>query len=182
VNDFIGQTVSRYHILERLGEGGMAEVYKAVDLNLDREVAIKFLRTDPKNFEKSRKRFEVEAKALAKLDHPNIVRVLDYGDYEGRPYLVMEYIPGGNLKQRLGKPMPWKQASALLIPIAEALQYAHERKIIHRDVKPSNILLKADGTPMLSDFGVAKMLEMDETMDLTGTSVGVGTPYYMAPE
>ena len=87
----------------------------------------------------------------------------------------MEYIAGGNLKQRLGKPMHWKEACALLIPIAGALQYAHEKKVVHRDVKPSNILLKTNGTPMLSDFGVAKMLEMDETMDLTGTSVGVGT-------
>jgi serine/threonine protein kinase len=182
LTNLIGQTVSHYHILERLGEGGMAEVYKAIDLNLDREVAIKFLRTDPKNFEKSRKRFEIEAKALAKLDHPNIVRVLDYGDYQGRPYLVMEYIPSGNLKQHLGKPMPWKQACSIIIPIAKALQYAHDHHILHRDVKPSNILMKADGTPMLTDFGVAKMLEMDETIDFTGTNVVVGTPAYMPPE
>ena len=175
-------TISHYRICERLGKGGMAEVYKALDLNLDREVAIKFLRTDPENFEKSRKRFELEAKALARLDHPNIVRVLDFGEYEGRPYLVMDYIPGGTLKQRLDKPMPWKEACAFLIPIAEALQYAHDHKIIHRDVKPSNILIKADGTPMLSDFGIAKMLEMDDTLDLTGTSTGIGTPHYMAPE
>ena len=178
----IGQTIDHYYILERLGEGGMAEVYKAMDLNLDREVAVKFLRTDPRNFEKSRKRFELEAKALAMLDHPNIVRVLDFGEFKRHPYLVMEYIPGGTLKQRLGKPMLWNEACSLLIPIAEALQYAHERKIIHRDIKPSNILIKADGTPMLSDFGVAKILELDETLDLTGTSIGVGTPYYMAPE
>ena len=178
----IGKIIRPYQVEQHLGKGGMAEVYKAVDLNLDREVALKFLRTDPENYEKSHKRFELEAKALAKLDHPNIVRILDYGKYKGQPYLVMDYISGGTLKQRLDKPMLWKEACALLIPIAEALQYAHDYKIIHRDVKPSNILIKADGTPMLSDFGVAKMLEMDETLDLTGTSVGVGTPYYMAPE
>ena len=178
----LGKTIDHYHIIERLGEGGMAEVYKAMDLNLEREVAIKFLRTDPKNFEKNRKRFEIEAKALAKLNHPNIVQVLDYGDYEGRPYLVMEYVPGGNLKRRLKGPIPWAEACQLVIPLAKALQYAHERKIIHRDIKPSNILINERGEPMLSDFGVAKMLEMEETLDLTGTSVGVGTPYYMAPE
>ena len=88
MNDFIGITIDQYHILERLGEGGMAEVYKAMDLNLEREVAVKVLRTDPKNFEKSSKRFEIEAKALAKLDHPNIVRVLDYGEFKGQTHTL----------------------------------------------------------------------------------------------
>ncbi|MCW5873118.1 MAG: serine/threonine protein kinase [Anaerolineales bacterium] len=179
----IGKEFNGFHILAKLGEGGMAEVYKALDLKLEREVAIKFLRASlGEDEEIGRQRFEFEAKALAKLNHPNIVSVLGYGEYEGRPYLVMDYVPGGTLKDKLGKPMQWEKAAALLVPIANALHYAHGRKIIHRDVKPSNILLNEHGQPMLSDFGVAKMLESEKTMELTGTNVGIGTPHYMSPE
>jgi serine/threonine protein kinase len=183
--NLIGKTIDRYHILERLGEGGMATVYKAYDTRLERDVAIKIIRTDlfgASVLERMLKRFEREAKSLARLSHPNIIKVIDYGEYEGSPYLVMEYMPGGTLKQKLGKPMPWQDAVRLLIPIAEALEYAHEQKIIHRDVKPSNILLMQKGQPMLTDFGIAKILESDETFTLTGTGIGVGTPEYMAPE
>lgn len=182
MHGMIGKDVNGFHIVEKLGEGGMADVYKALDLKLDRHVAIKFLRSNPKDLKRSRQRFEIEAKALAKLRHPNIVSVLGYGEFEDQPYLVMEYVSGGTLKQRLGKPMPWSKATGLLSPIARALHYAHEKKIIHRDVKPSNILIAENGEPMLSDFGVAKILGAEETMDLTSTSVGVGTPYYMSPE
>lgn len=178
----VGAYIGRYHVLERLGVGGMAVVYKAYDTRLERYVALKLLRTERLDSRKAAKRFEIEAKALAQLNHPNIVQVLDYGEYEGTPYLVMEYVPGRTLKRFLGKPMPWQQAARLLAPIAHALAYAHERKIVHRDIKPSNILIAEDGKPMLSDFGVAKMLEPDETLDLTGTQVGVGTPWYMSPE
>jgi len=94
----------------------------------------------------------------------------------------MDYLPGGTLKQRLGKPIPWQEAARLLIPVAEALEYAHEHGIVHRDVKPSNILLTEKGQPMLTDFGIAKILESEETAELTGTGMGVGTPEYMAPE
>jgi len=178
----IGQSFGRYHILEQLGEGGMATVYKAYDTRLDRNVAIKVILPQKQHSEKFLKRFEREAKALAQLSHPNIVGVIDYGEEQGIPFLVMEYIPGGTLKQKVGKPIPWQEAAHLLAPIARALGYAHQRKIIHRDVKPSNILITESGEPMLSDFGIAKMLEAEETMDLTGTGVGVGTPEYMAPE
>jgi serine/threonine protein kinase len=183
--DLVGQSVDRYRILEQLGEGGMATVYKAYDTRLDRNVAVKFIRTEnlaPDLLEQSLKRFEREAKALGKLTHPNIVSVSDYGQYEGRPYLVMEYLPGGTLKQKLGKPMPWREAIQLLLPIAEALDYAHSQNMIHRDVKPANILLTQRGQPMLTDFGIAKILDLNETVDLTGTSMAVGTPDYMAPE
>lgn len=182
----IGQTVGHYHIVEQLGEGGMAIVYKAFDTRLERDVAVKVILRN--RFAESDtalilKRFDREAKSLAKLSHPNIVRVLDYGEHEDSPYLVMEYLPGGTLKKRLGVPMNWAEAARLLLPIAQALDYAHQRKIIHRDVKPANILLTESGQPMLSDFGVAKLLERSsETGTLTGTGVGIGTPEYMAPE
>jgi serine/threonine protein kinase len=181
----IGQSIGRYHILEQLGEGGMATVYKAFDTRLERDVAIKVIRRNAFPVEQHElvlKRFEREAKALAKLNHPNIVGVIDYGEYEDSPYLVMPYFPGGTLKERLGKPVPWQDAVRLLLPIAHALQFAHEQGILHRDVKPSNILITRSGEPMLSDFGIAKILEGGETTALTGTGVGVGTPEYMAPE
>ncbi|MCB2160550.1 protein kinase [bacterium] len=177
-----GKNIGRYHILEPLGEGGMAQVYKAIDLQLDRDVAIKFLRTDSKNIEVNRKRFEIEAKSLAKLKHPNIVTVLDFGEFEGQPYLVMEYIEGGSLKEQAFEKLTWRDAAVLLVPIADALSYAHDQKIVHRDVKPANILITKDGRPLLTDFGVAKLLESEDTLDLTGTSVGIGTPAYLAPE
>jgi serine/threonine protein kinase len=186
MSNLIGQSLGRYHILEQLGEGGMAIVYKAYDTRLERDVAVKIIRTDaiPQNaMERSLKRFEREAKALARLTHPNIVKVTDYGEHEGKPYLVMPYLPGGTLKSKLSdKPMPWLEAVRILIPIADALGYAHEHEIIHRDVKPSNILITENGQPMLADFGVAKLLDAVETMELTGTGVGIGTPEYMAPE
>ena len=183
MSDLIGQSLGRYHILEQLGEGGMATVYKAYDTQLDRNVAVKVLLPMRQKSEKFLKRFEREARALAKLSHPNIVGVIDYGKYEELPYLVMEYVPGGTLKQKLtGKPMPWKEVAQILAPIACALDYAHQQGIIHRDVKPSNILIAESGEPMLSDFGIAKILEADETLDLTGTGVGIGTPEYMSPE
>jgi len=183
--NLIGRSLGRYRILEQLGEGGMAIVYKAYDTRLERDVAVKIIRRGafpPDQLSHILKRFEREAKALAKLSHPNIVRVLDYGDHEGSPYLVMEYLPGGTLKYRLGTPIPWQDAVQLLIPIANALEYAHEHKIIHRDIKPSNILLAEKGQPMLTDFGIAKILEVQETSALTGSSMVVGTPEYMAPE
>ena len=185
MDNLIGRDLGRYHILEQLGEGGMATVYKAYDTRLERDVAVKIIRTDqfaPAVLERILKRFEREAKALARLTHPNIVGVIDYGEHEEAPYLVMPYLPGGTLKQRLGKPMPWQEAVQILLPIAQALEYAHEHNIIHRDIKPSNILLTEKGQPMLADFGIAKILESEETQTLTGTGVGVGTPEYMAPE
>ncbi len=185
MNTLLGQSLGRYHILEQLGEGGMATVYKAYDTRLERDVALKVIRKSAfgtEVLERMLKRFEREAKALGRLSHPNIVKVYDYGEYDGSPYLVMEYLPSGTLKQRLGKPMKWQEATSILLPIARALQYAHEQGVIHRDVKPSNILITRSGEPMLSDFGVAKILESEETTTLTGTGIGVGTPEYMAPE
>ena len=186
MTNLIGQSFGRYHILEQLGEGGMATVYKAYDMRLERPVAVKVILPMREHSEKFLKRFEREAKSLAGLSHPNIVGVLDYGEHEGLPYIVMEYVPGGMLKEKLGKPMGWKEAAKLLAPVARALAYAHSQKMVHRDVKPANILLTQSGEPMLSDFGVAKILKEEKPLELTGTGtgagVGVGTPEYMAPE
>ncbi len=183
--DIIGQSFGRYHILEQLGEGGMATVYKAYDTRLERDVAIKIIRKGafpPEQLEHILKRFERESKALAGLSHTNIVKVMDYGEYEGSPYMVLEYLPGGTLKQRLGIPIPWREAMEIILPVVRALEYAHGRGIVHRDIKPSNILLTQSNQPLLTDFGIAKILENRELTTLTGTGVGVGTPEYMAPE
>ncbi len=185
MTNLVGQSLGRYHILEQLGEGGMATVYKAYDTRLETDVAVKVIRTENltmATMERALKRFEREAKALARLTHPNIVKVTDFGEHDDKPYLVMIYLPGGTLKQRLGKPIPWQATARLLIPIAEALDFAHSQNMIHRDVKPSNILLTQRGQPMLTDFGIAKILDLEETADLTGTGMGIGTPEYMAPE
>lgn len=177
----------RYTILEELDRGGMAIVYKAYDSRLDREVALKIIQLDAfpsKHQTTLLERFKREAKVSAGLSHPNIVKVLDYGEKDGAPFLVMEFLPGGTLKNRLGAPLPWMEAARLLAPIARALEYAHGQAgtIIHMDVKPSNILFTAGGIPVLSDFGIAKVLETEETFELTATGAGIGTPEYMAPE
>ena len=187
-----GQSIGRYHIIEQLGEGGMATVYKAYDTRLETDVAVKFIlpqKLSGENSEIVLNRFKNEAQKTAGLDHPNIIPVIDYGEYEGTPYLVMKYMPGGTLKQlladRLKKrdgPFPYQQAAALLAPIARALELAHQNGIIHRDVKPSNILLTKTEQPMLTDFGVAKIVNPEKTLDRTSLGVGIGTPEYMAPE
>ena len=187
MQELIGQTIGRYHIIEPLGEGGMAVVYKADDTLLKREVAVKVIRTEnipPKALEHTLKRFSREGRILRKLDHPNIVKVFDYGEFDGQPFLVMEYVPCGTLKQLIKnrKSIPWKESVQLLIPILQALDYAHSKGVIHRDIKPSNILLSQSGQPLLTDFGVAKIIEEDNTQELTATSASVGTPEYMAPE
>ena len=179
------KSLGRYQIVEQLGEGGMAFVYKAYDTRLERFVAIKIIRQEafnPGMLDQVMKRFEREAKALAKLSHPNIVPVYDYGEFEGAPYLVMQYIPGGVLNLKRSAPMPWQEAVQILLPIAQALAYAHEHNIVHRDIKPSNILLTEKGLPMLSDFGIAKILESSDNATLTAAGMTIGTPEYMAPE
>jgi eukaryotic-like serine/threonine-protein kinase len=187
MSGLIGQNFGRYQILELLGLGGMATVYKAYDTRLEREVAIKVIRREafpPDEMELLLKRFEREAKSLGRLSHPNIVGVIDYGEYEGLPYLVMVYLSGGTLKDRLGKPLPWRGAIQMLLPIAHALEYVHSQNIINRDVKPSNILMTETGQPMLTDFGLVKLFGQQEKTGttLTSSGTGLGTPDYMAPE
>lgn len=185
MTDLSGEYLGRYYLSERLGEGGMAVVYKAYDTSLDRDVAIKFIRsgafpTDA--LAEVLKRFEREAKSLAKLSHPSIVKVHDYGEHEGSPYFVMEYLPGGTLKKILGEAVRWQEAVRLILPVAHGVAYAHQHGVLHRDIKPANVLITDRGEPILSDFGIAKLFEGEQTTALTGSGMAIGTPEYMAPE
>ena len=185
MNDLTGITIERYKILRELGRGGMAVVYRATDTMLDRNVAVKIILSENTSREKSEKmlkRFNREAKTLASLSHPNIVKVLDYGEYESAPYLVMEFVSGGALKARMNRPIPYAEAATILAPVARALHHAHQQKIVHRDVKPENILINDSDQPMLSDFGILKLVDTEESHGLTGTGKIVGTPAYMSPE
>lgn len=180
--NLIGKDIGRYHIVEELGKGGMAYVYKAYDNRLDRFVALKVISSSQEDQTTFLKRFDREAKALARLSHPHIVKVHDYGDENDTPYLVMELLEGGSLREKMGAAMPFVEAARLLIPICQALQYAHQMKIIHRDVKPANILLTKNGIPMLTDFGIAKIVSANDSTELTGAGFGIGTADYMSPE
>jgi len=183
-DDIIGKSLGRYHVLEKLGQGGMAVVYKALDTTLERYVAIKVILPYSEYSGQFLARFSREARTLAKLTHPNILKIFDYGEYDNHPFLVMEYIAGGTLKDWLvGQPIPWQKSAQLLAQLARALEAAHSQGVIHRDVKPANILMANGKDPMLSDFGIAKLIESnEEATQLTGTGVGIGTPDYMAPE
>ncbi len=174
----------RYRIIELLGEGGMGEVYAAHDERLKRDVAIKRLHVYGANktqLDTFHARFEREAISMAQFIHPYIVPVYDFGSDEEGVYLVMGLMTGGSLKERMGKIMPVDEAAKLLIPIANALGYVHSHRIVHRDVKPHNILFNEHDVPMISDFGIVKLVENDG-VNLTSTGTGVGTPAYMAPE
>lgn len=178
VADLAGRTWAGYQVVSTLGRGGMAIVYKAYQPNLERHVAIKFLLhgpSDPTLID----RFKQEARLVAHLRHPNIVTVLDFGEDQGIPYLVMEYVEGETLLARLGEPMTLSEALSIAGQVAAALDYAHRHGVVHRDVKPSNILLAEEGC-VLSDFGIAKPLE--GAAHLTQTGVTIGTPEYMSPE
>lgn len=179
IGEVIGQ---RYQIKALIGKGGMSNVYRGYDDRLNRPVAIKLILPGFEHSSKFIKRFEREAKSVAQLTHPNIVRVLDYGTHNNQPYLVMEYISGGTLKSLMGKPMPWVKAARMLLPVARALQYAHQRGIVHRDLKPANLLLTPSGDVILSDFGIARLMDKEMSVHLTGTGESIGTPAYMAPE
>jgi putative two-component system response regulator len=175
-----GMTLGPYRILECVGRGGMATVYRAVHTALDREVAIKVLPDYFAQDETYQERFQQEARSVARLKHPNIVSVFDYGQQEGVTYLVLELVEGGTLADRLGSPMELAEVVSILGPLAKALDHAHLHGIVHRDVKPSNILIQKDGTPMLADFGLVKMA--DSVRRITATGIVMGTPEYMSPE
>ena len=174
--------LGKYEILERVGDGGFGIVYHARDPKLDRQVAIKVLRSDLASAPDFVDRFRREARLAASLRHPNIVSIIEVNDdAEGHLYLVMDYLPGGSLAQQMetDKPMQLSRAVEVLGPIAEALDYAHSRNIIHRDVKPANIMFGEDGKPVLTDFGLVKSTLETGT---TTTGITLGTAEYMAPE
>lgn len=171
----------RYEITRLLGRGGMAVVFLAQDLTLERQVAIKVLPPDVSQDTKLIPRFQQEAKTAAKLDHPNIIPIYRVESEAGLNYFVMKYVTGHSLEQMLDKgPLPVDLARRVLREAAMALGHAHKRGIVHRDVKPANIMLEADGRVVLTDFGISKALEGGSA--LTGTGAIIGTPHYMAPE
>jgi eukaryotic-like serine/threonine-protein kinase len=176
----IGQQLDNFRVIERIGAGGMATVFRAYQPSLDRYVAIKVLPTkqaqDPIFF----KRFVQEARSIARLAHPNIVHIYNFGEEGDIKYIAMEYVDGETLKQRLGKPLPVRQAADFVIQAAQGLACAHSNGIIHRDIKPANMLLRKNGHLLLTDFGLAKILE--DTTNITRTGARLGTPHYMSPE
>jgi serine/threonine-protein kinase len=176
-----GTVLGSYRIVSELGQGGMATVYRAFQQSLARYVALKVLPQHLADEAGFKQRFQQEAIAIAALRHPNIPAVHDFGEQGDVAYIVSDLIEGGTLSDRLGAPVQADFAIEVLKRIGAALDYAHAKGVLHRDVKPSNVLLERDGTPVLSDFGLAKMLESD-TSALTKTGTIVGTPEYMAPE
>ncbi|MDB5384870.1 MAG: pknB 3 [Planctomycetaceae bacterium] len=170
-----------YEVEAEVGHGGMGVVYKARHLKLDRLVAIKMLLAGAYASPSEIEQFLREARAIANLCHTNIVQVFDVGEFEGRPYFTMELLESGNLAQKsAGAPQPAPAAATLVAVLAQAVQFAHQHGIVHRDLKPANILLSEDGTPKISDFGLARQVAADA--DLTLTGMLIGTPSYMAPE
>jgi WD40 repeat protein len=169
-----------YEVLGELGRGGMGVVYKARQLALRRIVALKMVLTGAHAGEDERTRFRTEAEAVARLQHANIVQIYEIGEHQGRPYFALEFCAGGSLDRKLrGTPLPPREAASLVETIARAMHTAHRQQVIHRDLKPANVLLLEDGTPKISDFGLAKKLD-----DAGQTQSGaiMGTPSYMAPE
>ncbi len=180
MSDLAGRSIGPYRLVERIGQGGMAAVYKAVDTRDDRVLAVKILTAMAAAEPELVQRFLREAKLLTRLRHPNIVPVEDFGEADGHMYLVMPLYTAGGLNDRLehGAMTP-QEGSQLIAQVSSALEYAHNQGIVHRDIKPSNILLDDQGNALLSDFGLARVA--DASVSLTGSSI-LGTPAYIAPE
>ncbi|MEP7200395.1 MAG: serine/threonine-protein kinase, partial [Chloroflexota bacterium] len=179
--DLIGQQLGQYKIIAQLGKGGMATVYKAEQMSLQRMIAVKVLPAYLAHDETFRERFIQEARAVARLSHPHILPVFDFGETDELAYIAMDLVQGGTLATKMGQPLALPFIASIIEQIASALDYAHAHGVVHRDVKPSNIMLREDGeTALLTDFGLAKMAE--STSALTRTGVGVGTPEYLSPE
>ncbi len=179
----VGRHIGRYRILEQLGQGGMSVVYKGLDTTLEREVAVKVLHPHLSGKEESRKRLAREAKAVAKLHHPNILEVFDFAGVDSEDaYIVTEYIRGQTLRDFVAAQAldPPEIAAMVIHEIAAALAHAHETGVIHRDLKPENVMVREDGVLKLMDFGIAKIVDRDERMTMTGALVG--SPAHMAPE
>lgn len=182
MNSLVGRSLGQFRIVEKIGSGGMATVFKAYQPILDRYVAVKVLPDYHARDPIFKERFLREARSVAKLDHPNIVQIYLFGEEQNITYIVMQYVDGGTLKDRLKQKgaLSVSEAVDFVIQAAEGLGVAHENGIIHRDVKPANMLLRRDGHLLLSDFGIVKILE--GTTNLTRVGTGIGTPQYMSPE
>jgi WD40 repeat protein len=173
--------VPGYEIQGVLGHGGMGIVYRAWDQRLKRPVALKMIRGDANPSPDQLRRFRAEAEAVARLQHANVVQIYEVGEVHGRPYLALEYVDGPSLARRLGgAPLPSRQAAAIAVTLARAVQAAHDQGVIHRDLKPANVLLTSKGMPKVTDFGLAKLLGVEEGQTQSGAIIG--TPSYMAPE
>jgi tRNA A-37 threonylcarbamoyl transferase component Bud32 len=177
----VGENVGPYRIIEQLGQGGMATVFKAYHASLDRYVAIKALHPAFNQDPTFEARFQREARVVAKLEHPNIVPVYDYAEHEKRPYLVMKFIEGDTLKARLDKgPLASEDIAKVVDTVGAALSYAHRQGVLHRDIKPSNVLVARDGQMYLADFGLARIAQSGESTLSSDTIMG--TPQYISPE
>src|SRR5689334_17926471 len=181
-----GQVLDKYELLERVGQGGMAIVYRGIDRQLKRVVAIKVLHKHLADYQEARDRFEREAQAVAKLRHENIVEIFDYSGAQaaeaaGSSYIVTEFIDGQTLKQHItDRPIGYPELGAMIVlQVCRALAHAHSVGILHRDVKPENIMIRGDGVVKLMDFGIAHMVDLER---LTVTGQLLGSPAYMAPE
>ena len=171
----------RYEVVQHIGQGGMADVFLAVDTILNRQVAVKILRADLSTDTVSILRFEREAQAATALSHPNIVEIYDVGDYKGHHYIVMEYVPGKTLKQIIRErgPLMNEEAVDIMKQLTSAISEAHKRGIIHRDIKPQNIIVKSDGSIKILDFGIATA---KGSVQLTQANNVMGSVHYLAPE
>ena len=175
------ERIGDYEIIDEIGRGGMGVVYRATQAGLDRDVALKAIRSGTLASSDDRTRFRQEAQSAARLEHPNIVSVYDVGESGGEPYFTMQLVEGTTLSAMLATtPLDAKEAARLLAAVARAVSFAHERGILHRDLKPANILIDEDGRPFVTDFGLAKRLEAGDS--LTHSGAVLGTPSYMAPE
>jgi len=180
----VGQKLGKYEITQLIGHGGMATVYKGHQGDIDRNVAIKVLPPHPGQDDQFVERFRLEARTIARLQHPHILPLYDYGDDDGVLYLVMAYIEGGSIHDRVRRgAMPSLEVDRMIKQIAGALDYAHRQGVIHRDLKPDNVLLDREGHALLADFGIVKLIEGSPSgSSLTVTGGLVGTPAYMSPE
>jgi serine/threonine protein kinase len=177
----IGSKLGPYELLEEIGHGGMATVYRAYQPSMDRYVAIKVIRNAIRQDSKSLDRFTREAKLVAKLEHPHILPVHDYDATNDPPYIVMRYLPTGTLKDIMERAkLSFSEVIFLMSQVSSALDYAHRQGVVHRDIKPSNIMVDSDGNAFLTDFGIARIIEAAE--GLTASGAAIGTPGYMAPE
>lgn len=175
--------VEGYELLSILGQGGMGVVYKARQIGLDRLVALKMIRDGMLAGEDPLRRFATEAKAVASLQHPNVVQIYDIGEHEGHPFFSLELVQGGTLADRFKeKKLSHAEAAKLIETLARAAHHAHEHQIVHRDLKPANVLMTQDDTPKITDFGLAKQLETEVLLTHTASGHLLGTPSYMAPE